>query len=418
VLGYEPNHRFGSIEEAVDRLMERSSEHSLNVRSFRPDDPRSHEFVYGLKQPSDVVSTALRILSAGFHVIINETVDIHDGGVSGVLQGGTAEFAPDDTPRCVEKPGVASLPREWAVNMIETVYGVVLGREIGEDYRLEFSIHPKPRGWKNSPILGWELELVGDAPIVANIAWPNRFSRLIGDKAFGLLIADQIGLPVPKTTVISRRVAPFTFGSDTGSGERWLRTCPKEQVPGKYTTHRGWIDPFVLMAQEDPDGEEISSVLSQQGVPPKYSGALIVDVTGAPVIEGKEGEGEELMRGKARPGSLPSRVVEDVLRLFGTAERRLGPVRFEWVHDGNQAWIVQMHRGATLSSSKVLVPGEAASWRRFLVSNGLEALRRELGLLSASEGVVLVGDVGLTSHVADVVRKVGHPARIEPAEIL
>ena len=58
----------------------------------------------------------------GLFVIANETVDVSDGGVSGVIQGGVAEFAPDDTPRCVEKAGTASLPMDWALALIETVY--------------------------------------------------------------------------------------------------------------------------------------------------------------------------------------------------------------------------------------------------------------------------------------------------------
>ncbi len=33
------------------------------------------------------------------------------------------EFAPDDTPRCVEKPGVASFPLAWGHSLLQTVYG-------------------------------------------------------------------------------------------------------------------------------------------------------------------------------------------------------------------------------------------------------------------------------------------------------
>jgi hypothetical protein len=413
VLGYEPNYKFKDLGDAVVSLLARSSEASLNVRSFKPNDLRSHEFVYGLKSAQKVIAVAERILTAGFHVIINETIDIHDGGVSGVMQGGTVEFAPDDTPRCVEKPGVASLPRPWATRIIETVYGVSFDREIGDDYRLEFSVHPKPRGWRNTHILGWELEQVGALQIPPSNVWPNNFSRLIGDKAYGLMIANEAQLPVPKTTVIGRRIAPFIFGKDTGSAEFWIRTCPREQVPGKYTTHHGWIDPFLLMAKEDPSGEYLSSVLAQQAVPSKYSGALIIDASGAPIIEGKEGEGEDLMRGIAPRTNLPARIIDDVIAVFECAISRLGPIRFEWVHDGMQAWIVQLHRGATQSLSKVLVPGEPQVWRRFAIADGLESLRSTLNSLDSTEGILLIGDVGLTSHVADVVRKAARPARIE-----
>jgi glutathione synthase/RimK-type ligase-like ATP-grasp enzyme len=55
--------------------------------------------------------------------------------------------------------------------------------------------------------------------------WPNRFSSILGDKAYGLLMANLAGVPVPRTLVIGRRIAPFTFGDVTGSFEFWTRTC-------------------------------------------------------------------------------------------------------------------------------------------------------------------------------------------------
>ncbi|ACC74069.1 hypothetical protein PPMP20_33255 [Paraburkholderia phymatum] len=411
VLGYEPNHQFATISDAVGELLARSAERTVNVRSFLPDDPRSHEFIYGLSDRNAVVDAVRRIAAAGFHVIVNETIDVSDGGVSGVLEGGIMEFAPDDTPRCVEKPGVASLPRRQAIDLLQLVYGFPVDIGFDDDFRLEFSIHPRPCGWKHTHVIGWELERVGFKSLQAKNAWPNAFSRHVGDKAFGLMMAMQAGVDVPYTTVIGRRVAPFSFGCDTGSSEWWIRTCPKEQVPGKYTTHHGWLDPFRLLAEEDPEGSAIASVLSQRGVRAQFSGALIVDASGKPVIEGKRGEGEDLMLGIRLPEQLPQEITADVLSIFSFLRERLGPVRFEWVHDGRKVWIVQLHRGATQSAEGVLVPGEAKVWNRFYVSTGLNALRSALETLPESEGIVLVGEIGLTSHIADVVRKAGKPAR-------
>lgn len=411
VLGYEPNHSFAAISDAIEVLLARSSERTVNVRSFLPDDPRSHEFLYGLSDVGTVVDAVKRISAAGFHVIVNETIDVSDGGVSGVLEGGIMEFAPDDTPRCVEKPGVASLPRRQAIGLLTLVYGFPIDVEFDDDFRLEFSIHPKPRGWKHTNVIGWELERVGFKTLHAKNAWPNSFSRHIGDKAFGLLMAMQAGVNVPYTTVLGRRVAPFSFGHDTGTTDWWIRTCPKEQVPGKYTTHHGWLDPFRLLAEEDPNGSAIASVLSQRGVRAQYSGALIVDAKGMPIIEGKRGEGEDLMMGTTLPELLPEAIVTDVLATFNYLCERLGPVRFEWVHDGEKVWVVQLHRGATQSQEGVLVPGEAEVWDRFYISSGLNALRNALDTLPENGGLVLIGEIGLTSHIADVVRKAGKPAR-------
>ena len=88
----------------------------------------------------------------------------------------------------------------------------------------------------------------------------------------------MLDLPVPRTTVIARGVAPFRFGRTTETGETWIRTCPVEQVPGRFTTQRGWRDPFRLMAEEDPEGTKLSSVLAQEGVEAAYSGALVASV--------------------------------------------------------------------------------------------------------------------------------------------
>lgn len=59
----------------------------------------------------------------GKYSIINENISIHDGGVSGVVLGDIIEFCPDDTPKCVDKEGVCSLPRELGMKILKTVYG-------------------------------------------------------------------------------------------------------------------------------------------------------------------------------------------------------------------------------------------------------------------------------------------------------
>jgi len=412
VLGYEANHKFDSLQYALTTLLESSVGGSINVRSFLPNDPRSHEFVYGIRSLDKAVEVVARLTAAGFFAIANETIDVHDGGVSGVLQGGVIEFSPDDTPRCVEKPGTTSLPYEWGKNLIEKVYGIVFPLESSGRHRIEFSVHPRACGWKNSHVLAWELEETDFLQISPRNIWPNNFSRLVGDKAFGLLMAEQAGLPVPQTTVISRRIAPFVFGANTNNPERWIRTCPTEQVPGKYTTHHGWLDPFALMAEEDPEHSQIASVLSQYAVRGEYSGALIVDASGNPVIEGKKGDGEAFMLGTAIPEELPEHVISDVINLFNQAFDAFGPIRFEWVHDGKKAWIVQLHRGATATLDKTIVPGSPESWQEFDIGNGLPALRVKLDALDDNQGLLIRGQVGLTSHVADVLRKANRPARL------
>lgn len=414
VRGRVPNHVFDGPEEALAELLARSADGSVNVRSYTPESPRSREFVYGLTTLAEIVTTVVRLSAEGLHTIANETVDVSDGGVSGVAQSGIIEFAPDDTPRCVEKPGVASLPLELGMRLLATVYGFApdLGDQSG---RVEFSIHPRPRGWGATHTLLWEREDEDGQRARPALAWPNRFSRLLGDKLYGLLMAHLAGMPVPKTTAIARRLAPFTFGRETGSAETWIRTCPTEQQPGLFTTHRGWLDPFRLMADEDPDGTRIASVLAQSDVAARHSGASIVDADGRPMVEGVEGAGDLFMLGRRVREELPAGVVRDVVSAMDRLAETFGPVRTEWAHDGETAWIVQLHRGATASSARILVPGERERWVEFSVALGIEELRSLLHGIDGDAGVHLVGDVGMTSHIADLVRKSGVPTRVVAA---
>lgn len=411
VLGHEPNHPFSGVEDAIASLLQQASDGSVNVRSFAPDSPRSHEFIYGLTSMSDAAEAVHRLSAGGLHVIINETIDISDGGVSGVVQGDVIEFAPDDTPRCVEKPGVASLPLDMGLELLELVYGFRpdLPRTNG---RVEFSIHPKPRGWLADHTLLWELEETPSGVALPHLNWPNRFSRHIGDKAYGLAMAHLSGFAVPSTEVIARRIAPFRFGQTTGSREIWLRTAPSEQEPGLFTTRKGWIDPFALLAREDPNQSRISSILAQNAVRAAHSGAALVDGDGRIVVEGVAGEGDAFMLGNATMTDLPEPVVADVAKLIERLMDRFGPTRIEWVHDGTKAWIVQMHMGGTASVPAMLVPGERENWVDFPIEGGLEALRRLLTTLEDDTGVRLLGRIGMTSHIADLARKSGVPTRV------
>lgn len=340
VAGRDANELFANMESAIDCLLNASVDHSVNVRSYEPHNPQSREFIYGLTKIDDAVNAVKRLSSEGLHTIVNETIDVSDGGVSGVLLGNVLEFAPDDTPRCVEKPGTASLPRGWGCELLSSVYGFPVRLDVPFLSRLEFSLHPKPLGWKASNIVTWEYSEEQHIDGGPQIAWPNKFSRLIGDKTFGLLVAHHLGLPVPLTTVVNRRISPFTFGLPTGWNEIWIRTAPHEQMPGLFTTHRGWIDPFVLLRAEDPSDLRISSVLAQSGVRPVYSGALIVSGEGKIIVEGRAGAGDTLMVGESNPEDLPAAILKDVRELYDRVEELLGAVRIEWVHDGANVWIV------------------------------------------------------------------------------
>lgn len=420
IHGYAPNHRFQSPLEAIRALLEASPEQSVNIRSFSPVDPKSREFIYGQKDASVVEGQIQRLASEGLHTIVNETVNTDDGGVSGVALDDIVEFAPKDTPRCVEKPGTAAFPRALGIQILEKVYGFTPKLDYGTGVRVEFSIHPLRRGFRHEHTIIWELEDVGPSRAEVDIRWPNRFSKHVGDKAFGLLVADVLGFPVPESLVIGREVPPFRFGRSTGCAETWLRTSPTVQVPGKFTTMRGWTDPFELLAAEDPDGDSVASIIAQAGIDAQYSGALVVsegaDGTEEVTIEGTRGYGEHFMTGQKRPTELPQDVLERVRGLHERVREKLGAVRFEWVMDRDTVWIVQLHRGLTKSHDRMIYPGKPKSVVRFAVADGLEALRALTDEVRGKDiGIVLVGEVGITSHLGDVLRQAQIPSWIEPS---
>jgi hypothetical protein len=401
--------------EGIASLLEASDGGSVNVRSFLPDRDKGCPFQYGLTTIADASAAALGLAEQGYFTIINETIDVRDGGVSGVALGGVVEFAPDATPRVVEEAGAAALPHTMGVRVLETVYGFAPDIPNNHSARLEFSIHPTRVGYRRSHTIWWEMgRESGDLGVAATILWPNRFSRHIGDKAYGLLLASVLGLPVPRTTVFGRRVAPFSFGEVTGTAETWIRTCPSEQAAGRYTTLPHWTDPYALLAAEDPTGREIKAVLAQEGVDSIWSGATMPSEAGDDFVQGVAGPGDAFMLGEAAPVDLPGAVVDDVRHLAQRAREYLGPIRMEWAHDGQRAWVVQMHIGKHFFvGDQVLSKGEANEWLDFYTDDGLGQLRDLLPKAAErGAGILVHGRIGITSHVGDLLRKAQVPGRL------
>ena len=417
INGVEPNTHH-EMQEAIALLITRSSENSVNVRSFDPAQPKGCPFKYGCTSVQEVVEQIRFNASEGRFSIINEKIDINDGGVSGVMMGNIIEVTPGDTPKGVDKPGVCRFTKRMGLHVLKTIYGFVPDLDYPETTRVEFSIHPIRRGIKMSNTIIWELEefdTVFDNKQM--VQWPNNFSKLIGDKAFGLIIADYLNITVPRTTVISRKVAPFTFGTPTGIVENWLRTAPAVRTPGKFTTTKGWVDLFQVMQNEDPNFDLIASVLSQDGVDHLYSGSLITGADNRPIIEGVAGRGDGFMVGNAKPVDLPENLIGGLNELFDYMYSVLGAVEMEWVFDGTVLWIVQLHNSeATSSHGLIIVDGDAENWIDFEVSRGLPALTELIESVSLEAthtvGINLVGNVGLTSHYGDILRKAKVPSKI------
>jgi hypothetical protein len=415
ILGESPNATHDGTEDAIRSLLSASRDKRINIRSFKPEMRQGNEFIYGIDDAGTALSAVNRLAASGMFVIANETIDVNDGGVSGVAQGGLFEFAPGATPRIVETGAVATLHEAQAIRILSGVYKVPPAVPKEHDLRVEFSIHPHKCGVRRTNTILWEAEETDIDNLDAPLRWPNLFSELVGDKAFGLLVADAFGYSVPHTTVICRKIPPFTFGTHTGEDTLWMRTAPKQADPGFFPTVRGWTDPFKIM-EDSTESSQLASLLIQDEVKAKYSGALISASGGGCLIEGVKGFGDEFMLGKSGPSELPIKIRERLSAFHEDVQSKLGGVRIEWAFDGSEIWVLQLQQIEAMSVGRSIVPGKAEREIAFDVSEGLAALRALLNTIKGeNSGICLVGNVGITSHFADVLRRSGIPSRIEAA---
>lgn len=415
-----------SNREIIEKLISAAPSRSINIRSFSPEIMKGNKLILGkgIDNIDEILDIIKQNSAEGKYSIVNENIDINDGGVSGVILGDMVEFSPEDTPKCVDREGICFLPKEMAFKIFFNVYGFVPEIKFGSNYRVEFSIHPSRQGVKKEHTIIWEYEYYDDIEYERKTLWPNKFSRFIGDKVFGLLVADALDLRVPKTTVISRKVAPFSFGIETGLKEKWIRTSPIVKEPGKYYTGMSWVDPFELMKNEEIKGNNkinIASIISQDAVNPLYSGASIIkEKEEDDIIEGVSGKGDVFMLGKQNKEKLPREVsnkVQELNNKIRSHYKKIGEVSIEWVYDGEDVWIVQLNqlKGKNNSlDSNIIVPGNPLYYEKFFVTDGLDKLREKIELIKGKNiGIELIGDIGITSHFGDLLRLSGIPSLLK-----
>ena len=414
------------LKDIIKTLIRNSGSKSVNIRSFSDTVTKGNKLVMNktignIDEILDIIKTNAE---EGRHSIVNENIDVSDGGVSGVIMGDVIEFSPDNTSRCVERNGVCSLPVDIGMNILKIVYGFSPDIPFSSDYRVEFSIHPLKQGVYGTHTIIWEYEKIDERykNIKTKINFPNNFSRFLGDKVFGLLIADSLGINVPYSTVICRNVAPFSFGKDTGSYEKWIRTAPINKEAGLYFTGKGWVDPFEMIQREEgfwSTSIKIASVICQQSVNSLYSGAGIVrELPENDVIEGVPGNGDKFMVGISNNQcDLPFEVIEEVKNEFNVLRNfreLLGDFTVEWVYDGNKIWIVQLNQLKEGSLKRnVIVDGDKVEYIDFYAKEGLNKLRDFIkNIDNKKQGIKIIGEVGVTSHFGDLLRLYGIPSYI------
>lgn len=423
--GLAPNHPFESPREAISKLLRCSPEGTVNIRSFNPLRPEGNPFLQRLGNVEEVENKLKELGTVGLYTIVNETIDESDGGVSGVSYRGIIEFAPDATPRCVDDETVqtSAFPFEIGMNLLTTVYGFEPDLRGREGARIEFSIHPKPRGWMQNHTIIWQSEQRPARELTTSIAWPNRFSWFLGDKTFGLAVASAAGLAVPRTTVFGRRFFTFVFGESTGSSDLWTRPCPAVKTPGYYPSVRGWRDPCAvldnwqqLLENAAPTSVPVTlpplaSVLVQQAISAEYSGKVVPK--GQHIrVEGVRGEGDTFMLGEKGPELIPPPVEQAVASTYCRARDVFGPVQIEWVFDGETAWIVQVNRYDPVERNVTL---DETKWVTFQFAKGrLEDFRREvISLQGTNRGIIVIGNVSPLSHLGEIAEVYGVPVHFE-----
>jgi hypothetical protein len=168
------------------------------------------------------------------------------------------------------------------------------------------------------------------------------------------------------------------------------------------------------MAKEDPTGKNISSILRQDGIDARFSGAVIMGNDGKLLIEGTSGFGDNFMVGEKGVVELPHYLTAAIKDVYDQASTRMGPVRFEWVYDGTTVWVVQLHRGISASAGETIYSGnEDTVYTEYDTRLGIDGLRELIANNKTGGGIVLKGNVGITSHFGDLLRKAQIPSRIE-----
>lgn len=107
------------LADLAERLLNSTASSSVCIRTFKKDRMQSNPFIFGLDSVESIVSNVSSLTSQGYYVIVNENLELDDGGVSGVIQDSIVEFGPGITPRDVENSTtpLPVYPRELGVKL-------------------------------------------------------------------------------------------------------------------------------------------------------------------------------------------------------------------------------------------------------------------------------------------------------------
>lgn len=260
-------------ENYISTLIEQSEEKAVNISTFTSDFSEA-PIVQNLKSSGEVVENINRFAAEGLYTLINEKIDTNDSGILGNARGSILEFGPFNSANSLKN---CSFEIVSGLQLLEKIYGFLpnIGRPFSD--KLQWSIHSVKKGLKKENTIIWETVVDPEWQTVKpEFNYPNNFSLFLGNKLYGLLIADLLGFIVPKTLVFSRNVPPFTFGVETFSKEIFMRVAANQiRFNASALNKFGWLDPFKLL-QEDRTSD-ISSVLIQDKIIEKFSGSCRIE---------------------------------------------------------------------------------------------------------------------------------------------
>src|SRR5437879_7344125 len=111
------------------------------------------------------------------------------------------------------------------------------------------------------------------------------------------------------------------------------------------------------MTEVVPGQDRLSSILVQDEVLARFSGALLTDLDQQPIIEGVRGFGDEFMLGRVGPSQLDQHLMDSLTELHTTLVRSVGSVRAEWAFDGKSVWMIQLQQEEPVSTGRTIVSG-------------------------------------------------------------
>ena len=80
-------------------------------------------------------------------------------------------------------------------------------------------------------------------------------------------------------------------------------------------------------------------------------------------------------------------------------------------------WVVQLQQEPAISNGYTIVPGHPSTYHSFKTSDGISKLRDLTAKVQGkNEGVLVIGKVGMTSHVADILRRLKIPSKVQFSE--